>query len=317
MDDLDDNVSAHKILLITKELKKVWKLTKNEAPQYEGEIKVIDSSTHEYNNVYDNKGIIVVKDTDPFKVVATYSKNLKTLLVTPACTTNKGGGVEEGIQTQEAEICRRSNYRSALRKIEPKYYPLKPGTLIAAHQVNVFKGNAYKPLKEVFNTDIISIALPIRPSTIIENNRELYEREFDKNITRKAFNLVINIAKTENYKVIILNNLGMGVNKHPTDDFIDILSEFIASGIACIYILLPKGTKTGSGRDDRYLFCRYRKELSNRIDDPNSECDEPDEDDPETIEGRPQRREIIEQVDEDEYSSEDESDEEQIKVASE
>lgn len=178
--------------------------------------------------------ICVKKVSDPF-AIAKKTKDTKTLIINPICTTNRGGGVQNGADTPEADICRRSNFYNGI--IQCGNGNIDIGQMIYATDVTALKyGPEYKDCK--FKVDILSVAIPKRPQIIYMGPNETYEKPSDQEKTHAIINASLNVAAK--YDSVIIDGLGYTDN-HPIADYINILSKNL-HGIELIYYLLPLTT---------------------------------------------------------------------------
>ncbi len=254
-----------------------WADTVKRAPHYKGSVNVIQSDTFKEKKLESNTiPKQCVMDVDSLRLCGKIIKNYgNVLLINQACYTNKGGGVDTGDNTTEAELCRRTNFRKALKRVDPKAYPLKNGTIIYCDKVTVIKDDEYNILDDTFDIGIASIALPNRPSVIISNNKDIYELESNKAITEKTIKKTLKLAKQCEYKSIVFNHIGMS-SKHPVDDFIDILKKsLIGCGIDRVFIIQSSGSDDNPEfENERLTWIKFCKTLDN-VTKNLQKCEEP------------------------------------------
>ncbi len=268
---------AENVLLDIEVRRKCWEDTVKRAPHYNGKISIHKSDSHKHKSAEktDNAKCHVT-DMDALNLCKQLiAKSRTTLLINHSCYTNKGGGVDTGNNTIEAEICRRSNYRKALKRVENENYPLKPGTLIYTKDVTVFKDADYRTLDETFNLDILSITLPNRPSTIIQDNKELYEMDMHYDVTLKTIQKALHIAYKCNYNVVVFNQLRFS-NKHPQDAFLGLIKKCInESGIKYVFIVMSSGDESSPDfEEQRLLWIKYCRNVDN-VATQHKNCEEP------------------------------------------
>lgn len=177
-----------------------------------------------------NKRVYVVS-IDIFDACYSFVKNKKrVLLVSKACSSNRGGGVQTGASGNEAEICRRSTYWRATRQIKDNY-PLNTGALVYAENIQIFKSgieNNYT-IHEPFSVDLLNVVLPSSPICMTFDGKDTYEHVKDKRATMNVLAGIMNYSSL--YDVIIINNLGTS-DAHPIDEFIELLYSAIHSTLS-------------------------------------------------------------------------------------
>lgn len=149
--------------------KQVWKDTKDKMEKFTGQIVIINNP--HVGKVQTNLKIIS-GDIDPIVL----TNEFKGTLVYLGCQTNAGAGVEDGMPTAEAELCRRTNYWKPLKRIKASLnYPLEYGNCLYISDVKVHMNDQYEDV-EHYSIDIISIILP-SPSVITINGEECFDRQ--------------------------------------------------------------------------------------------------------------------------------------------
>ncbi len=239
-------------------LKSVWEDTRNRKIKYVGNPTVITEC--KFKRPSSGAIISIRRESNCISLahrVLSSDPERKVLIITVACNTNIGGGVENGIISSEADLCRRTNYYSALKKLrsaEKINYPLQPQIHILTPGITVVKnGPTYKELKQPFVVDILSTVLPRRPSVINIGPKEMYERDSDKDKTQNCIDTILNIAAKNDYDTLIIDKVGFS-DKHPIDAFIDLLKSTLPTcGIELIYYIIPYG----EDRDSHDVFKKY------------------------------------------------------------
>ena len=218
---------------------------------------------------------VLVKSHEQLNIAAKLA-NLSTrvLLVTPGCNTNRGGGVQSGGQSFEADICRRSNYWNALRKVPRDAWPRKPGMMILFPGVCVFKDENCQPCKP-YSVDVLSVVMPRSPGEIIVEGAAMYEKDSDRDMTRRCISTIMKLGI--GYDTVVLNRICMNPTPHPIDDYIQILQEFLPkSGVQVVWVLANSGTTTGNGKSARFTYKKLCKRVHNVSVD-HSDCDSPED----------------------------------------
>ena len=178
---------------------------------------------------------IFVKSLDALATTSTISKkeNRKPVLVTSLCS-NRGGGVKSGIFGKEEDICLRSNYYKALKKIPNEYYPLQPGVAFLAKDVQITRSLEFEPVNP-YLVDILGVVLQRRPGIINMNGKDIYEHERDREQVIACINTVVNLVLKHGYNAVIINKMGIEEDGHPLEAFMEILRDtFRASGIEIV-----------------------------------------------------------------------------------
>ncbi len=276
MDGIVSAGIAQKALLDIEIRKTCWLDTHKRSPHYTGDIKIIKADTYKDKQRAGKPSNVVVTDRDALSIcrglLLKHKKNI--LFITQACNTNKGGGVEAGANTIEAELCRRTNMRKVLKRVDAAEYPLKVGTVIYAKGVTVFKDQAYEDWAP-FEIDVASITLPNRPSIVNNGNKDQYELDVNREITEKTIKKTMHVASKCGYDTLVFNHVGMSL-RHPVDEFIRILKEsFATSGIEYIFVIIPSGSDVNPEEEsDRLIWIKFCRQLDNVTKD-LKKCEEP------------------------------------------
>lgn len=255
--DQSMNNESKKIIRTLERNKRIFNETYVEMPSFEGEVKLYEPSVT-YRpilgpSLVTNWPKVAVNSKDAIIMAWTLiSGGFKPVIIYNSCNTNRGGGAKEGATTVEAEICRRTNFWKALKKVS-KSYPLKYGSILHAKKVNVFKSSKYALLDNSFDIDIVGLVFPQRPSKIImSNDIEFYQNQNDRARVHTMFSDVFDM----NYDSFIFCNIGLD---QPVDEFINIMNQTMAISVAAkIFVTLPCGDIAGTNESEqRYNFIKY------------------------------------------------------------
>ena len=276
LEQIDNSINheTNRIIRTLERNKRVFNDTYIEMPSYEGEINIIepvieDSPITLVPSLNSNWPKVVVNSKDAIIMAWTLiSGGFKPVIIYNACNTNRGGGAKEGSTAVEAEICRRTNFWKALKKIS-KSYPLKYGSILHAKKVNVFKSSKYALLDNSFNIDILGLVFPQKPSKIdMGNEIDYYQNKIDKKRVQTILKTVFNFE----YDSFIFCNVGLD---QPTDEFINIMNQTIAiSSATKIFFSLPCGDIAGLNEaDQRLTYIKYCTKLDTKSPKPEDRED--------------------------------------------
>jgi hypothetical protein len=240
--EIADEVNSNNLMTENAKLIAAFADNKSKMPSYTDNVVVYEPD--DYGSGTNHTITYSVSINDPLYYYFLLSKKTKTLYVHSLCYTNRGGGAETGQKTSEAELCRRTNYWKALRNVK---YPVKVGTIVYSTNVKCVRNNTYT-IDEEYNVDIMGIVLPNSPDIVYDNNREVYERERDRNNTIKVFNSLYYIAYSKGYTNIVFDNVGIGRDSHPIDEFITILKTLTYKLKVSFHSIMESDTTYGRRR---------------------------------------------------------------------
>jgi hypothetical protein len=273
MDQFAINKDTTKVIRTIERNKRVFNQTYVEMPSFDGEMRIFEPR-EAYPPVLAPSATslwpkVVVNSKDAIIMAWTLiSGGFKPLIVYNSCNTNRGGGAKEGAITVEAELCRRTNFWKALKKIG-RHYPLKYGALTHAKKVNVFKSSKYVLLDNSFDVDIVGLVFPPKPSRMVINDMDFYDNQNDRQKVRALF---AEVFRMKDYDSFIFCNVGLD---QPIDEFISIMNQAMAiSNAAKIFVTLPAGDVAGLIEvEQRTTFIKYCTLLDTKSPRPEERAD--------------------------------------------
>lgn len=198
----DKNIAIFKDTLAqSKSLYKYDGIIDNIATEVELPIKN-DNITHKDDDINIKFPKIHITMDDCTKLIK--NDNDRGILVDSASLKNPGGGVRNGSNAQEENLCRQSNLYQAIEKLQ---FPLHNKTVgVYISDVTFFKAGAdykYAPLET--NKKVNIVMLFSRPRTVFNTEDESYAHHLI------AFKSLIAFANKYNAEYIILPPIGSGV----------------------------------------------------------------------------------------------------------
>ena len=133
---------------------------------------------------------------------------IKPLLLNMASEFKPGGGVENGVHTQEEELFRRSNYHKFLHR---RHYPTPPIHTSYSAGVEFYRGGAavdYALYTVPQRLDCIAVA-GLRKPLLTDDQRRIRQRT-DIEILETKLRLLFYVAAKQGNDVLILSALGCG-----------------------------------------------------------------------------------------------------------
>lgn len=149
----------------------------------------------------------------------------KVLVLSLASTEEPGGGFNEGIGSQEEELCWRSDLAGLMYVLKTKEQLANPGIWNLYHQaihtpeVTVFRSSktrSYSFLNRPFQVGILSCGPLVRPPLKgLGTNSVEYAQKTDKDQTRTLIYNQLHIAHSKGYNTLILGAFGCGAFRNP------------------------------------------------------------------------------------------------------
>ncbi len=161
----------------------------------------------------------------------------KPLLLNMASEFKPGGGVENGVHTQEEELFRRSNYHKFLHR---RHYPTPPIHASYSASVEFYRGGGdvdYALYPTPKKMDCIAVA-GLRKPTLTDDGRRIRQRS-DIEILETKLRLLMYVAAKHGNDVLILSALGCGAFGCPP---------------AHVAMLFKKVVSENSGRFRKIIF---------------------------------------------------------------
>lgn len=191
--------------------------------------------------------------------IAASSKN-KALYVHTAAAVERGGGVMGGVDNREADICRRTNYRKALRNLP---YPMNIGDMNYCKGVIITRNHTYSQTnfrKSPKYIDILGVAIEERPPVVGTAEGDVYENDRNYNDMQEILYAIAEFAIKERYKMLVFDSFAIGgkSNEHPIEDFCTIFKEVfgnLGKSLNVMYCVHP-GEESGELRFERVLWHR-------------------------------------------------------------
>ena len=194
--------------------------------------------------------VVRVLDADPVKLSSELEdkKNISAVIAITGCQNKWGGGVDSGQVGIEEDLCRRSNLFYALKKCKKSYQKgaVLPTTAFYCTEVDVFMTPELKITKETTPIDVISVMVTKSPSTIgYADGKQLYEEDSDRRRMVQCLTNVFRIAEMNEYDAVIINQIGIELDRHPVHGIAEVLNEVIAkSTIKYVFYIYPKPADT-------------------------------------------------------------------------
>lgn len=138
------------------------------------------------------------------KLIDEGAKMAETMILNMASKFKPGGGVRNGVGTQEEDLFRRSGY---FLHIPPDLYELKTGDFIFSRNVIVIKGTDYKFLLNRFWCNALAVAALKNPPL---NNDGSYKDPSHYDIMYNKIHGIFKIAYLQGQKHLILGSLRCG-----------------------------------------------------------------------------------------------------------
>lgn len=162
-----------------------------------------DNTTHK-DGIGSKLPKIHITMDDCTKLIENNNDNKRGILVDSASLKNPGGGVRNGSNAQEENLCRQSNLYQAIEKLP---FPLHNKTVgVYISDVTFFKaGPDYKYAPLETNKKVNIVMLFSRPRTVFNTEDESYSHHLI------AFKSLIAFANKYNAEYIIIPPIGSGV----------------------------------------------------------------------------------------------------------
>lgn len=165
---------------------------------------------------------VTVIQSDTYDAVQTLIKTskpgTKIAALNMASALQPGGGVLNGALAQEESLCVRSTLYPSLKD---NYYRIPPTAAVFTPDVLVFRSSTHAdlPKAEWFYTDIISVAAPKHPDTVIgPEGKPVYDVEKDKEEMVLKVRLIFQVAKMKGITHLVLGALGCGAYRNPVQE---------------------------------------------------------------------------------------------------
>lgn len=147
------------------------------------------------------------------------------LVLSLASTEEPGGGFDEGIGSQEEELCWRSDLAGLMHVLKEEEQPKNPAIWNLYQQtiytpgVTVFRSSktrSYAFLNQPFQIGILSCGAPVHPPLKgLGTNSVEYAEEKDKERTRMLIYNQLHIAHSKGYNTVVLGAFGCGAFRNP------------------------------------------------------------------------------------------------------
>jgi uncharacterized protein (TIGR02452 family) len=169
---------------------------------------------------------ILVLNKDTLDAAAEYVDGGNNILVLNLASTEEpGGGFDEGVGSQEEELCWRSDLAGLMHRIKhqeqlhnPTIWNLYEQILLTP-DVTVLRANktrSYAPLSHPFQVSILSCGAPVRPSLKERGTAAVdYERAEDKERARQLIYNQLHAARKYGYDTLVLGAFGCGAFCNP------------------------------------------------------------------------------------------------------
>lgn len=174
------------------------------------------------------KVTVVQSDTyEAVRTLLTKTPNTRIAALNMASALKPGGGVLNGALAQEESLCVRSTLYPSLKD---NFYRIPPTAAIYTPDVLVFRSSSHAdlPKSEWFYTDIISVAAPKHPDTVVGLDGKLvYEVEKDREEMVLKVRLIFQVAKQKGITHLVLGALGCGAYRNPVEEVARIMRKAI------------------------------------------------------------------------------------------
>jgi uncharacterized protein (TIGR02452 family) len=174
---------------------------------------------------------VTVIQSDTYDAVQTLIQSTKPgtkiAALNMASALHPGGGVLNGALAQEESLCVRSTLYPSLKD---NFYRIPSTAAIYTPDVLVFRSASHAdlPKAEWFYTDIISVAAPKHPDTVMGPDEKLvYEVEQDKETMVLKVRLIFQVARQKGIKHLVLGALGCGAYRNPPEEVAKIFRKAI------------------------------------------------------------------------------------------
>lgn len=230
----------------------------------EPEVIFIDLHEYEGDSDFDEMDpVVTVDDIDTFGCAITKFKGRHPLVLNFANPIHPGGGVYQGSNAQEEDLCRRSTLLPALESDEAaEYYSINSyyrerglncyPTALLIKNVEVFVDSEGQLMDVPEMVDILTIAAPY------VKNDAIYE--FSNYNIKNIVASIISIAAGEGYECAVLGAIGCGAFNQDPYEVAEAFNNNIESG--CYYGRLSEisfaiPTRGGISTENYDAFCRY------------------------------------------------------------
>lgn len=188
--------------------------------------------------------IFRVTDEDSFVAAqALVEAGLNPSVSNAANAVLRGGGVKEGAQAQEEEICKRSTLYNGLL---PELYPMADNELIYTPSITVFMNPGdYAFMDEPFTVSVITQAYPCLSPTLVEPEKQPWYQT----ITESKVRAHLRLAAEMGHDSLILAASGCGV-------FAGGRSGPVSEAVAQIYARLFASEFKGVFKEVRFAILR-------------------------------------------------------------
>jgi len=199
--------------------RQVWLETKNHYSRQQEQQSILYNSFDEaaYNALARPHGNTIVEfvQADCIEVALAEAKpGCKPLLLNMASEFKPGGGVENGVHTQEEELFRRSNYHKFLHR---RHYPTPPIHSSYSAGVEFYRGGAavdYALYPTPRRVDCIAVA-GLRKPQLTDDGRRIRQKT-DIQILETKLRLLFYVAASQGNDVLVLSALGCGAFACPS-----------------------------------------------------------------------------------------------------
>lgn len=122
--------------------------------------------------------------------------------------TERGGGVADGLRTQEEDICRTTSLYHTLLKVN---YPIKSDEIVVSKDVILIKNSSYTDLQSPVNIDYV-----LTKDAVISYDGKFTKAMYEE--MERRIELIINTAYSLKVDILILGAFGCGAFRNPPQD---------------------------------------------------------------------------------------------------
>jgi uncharacterized protein (TIGR02452 family) len=215
------------------------------------------------------KTVVRVVDADPLVLSNQLetNKQMKVAIINSGCPNMYGGGVKGGQPGTEEDLCRRSNYYQSLRQHKRQYAGahIRMGNVIHVQDMDVFLTPNFDIQDETFPANIISVMVAKSPSAIgFADGRLDYEENSDRERMLQCLTNAFRVAEDNEYQAVILNGVGIGMDRHPINGIANVLNE-VLTHTRIKYVFYIYEQPSPEDLSDIRAYRTFYTEIDNRL----------------------------------------------------